>query len=477
VQSAGIGIGWLWILGLSLLALLGLFLLWRGLRPRRKGTTPYCSKCGYNLTGTDRDAEGARCPECGTYLAEPNAVLFGERHVRPRRVVAGVACLLLGLGALSAILIANARRYDWYRLMPTGLVIQDLRNRNLNTASRAWQEVQRRDAAAPLSAKYRGLLIEVCLEEQTRAARRGLLSQTMLDRLDAYRRAGHLSDAQTTRFFENAVKLVELKARPTVLPGYKCPFHVISQLRMPQDFFAWRTLLSRRLDGKAVGRFGDMSGSSGWGDGGELDSSIALVDVPPGKHELTVEVEIALYQGYVPDNSDAPPIYQRQETLTTTFVLLPEEPPDHIRLTSSPTLDATVAGSVGLRELHLIQSNTEAKPYGEILMGRTPGLPIDLAFEILIESQGQVVGRGSMTASKGNRVYTLSYPHFTPLADLPFEVDVRLVASPDTAMQTVDLFEIWGGELLFENVEVFRLGRFSSSVENTLYKARLIRRE
>jgi predicted RNA-binding Zn-ribbon protein involved in translation (DUF1610 family) len=85
VQSAGIGIAWLWILGLSLVALLGLFLLWRGLRPRREGTTPYCRKCGYNLTGTDRTAADARCSECGTHVIDDSGVVFGERVRRWRQ--------------------------------------------------------------------------------------------------------------------------------------------------------------------------------------------------------------------------------------------------------------------------------------------------------------------------------------------------------------------------------------------------------
>ena len=44
----------------------GIVLLVRGLYPRRQGDTPYCRKCHYNLTGTNLDADDARCPECGT---------------------------------------------------------------------------------------------------------------------------------------------------------------------------------------------------------------------------------------------------------------------------------------------------------------------------------------------------------------------------------------------------------------------------
>ncbi len=63
---------------------LGLTLVWFGVRPRRRGTTPHCRRCNYNLTGLDSD----RCPECGTPLT-PKTVVIGEGRRRPVRIVAG----------------------------------------------------------------------------------------------------------------------------------------------------------------------------------------------------------------------------------------------------------------------------------------------------------------------------------------------------------------------------------------------------
>ena len=46
---------------LIVLSILAIWLLKTGIWPRRRGVTPHCAGCGYNLTGLT----GERCPECG----------------------------------------------------------------------------------------------------------------------------------------------------------------------------------------------------------------------------------------------------------------------------------------------------------------------------------------------------------------------------------------------------------------------------
>ena len=58
------------LVALPTLLLLGLWLLKTGLWPRRRGDTPYCRKCGYNLTALTSE----RCPECGSIVARAGTV-------------------------------------------------------------------------------------------------------------------------------------------------------------------------------------------------------------------------------------------------------------------------------------------------------------------------------------------------------------------------------------------------------------------
>jgi hypothetical protein len=122
-------------------ALLGLLVIRRGRFPRRRGTTPHCRGCDYDLTGID----AARCPECGRELTQ-DSVVRGERHRRPRLTIVGIFLLLLGLGLCTLHVVA--RSPDVYQYKPTRWVIDDLRT---PIANRAWDELQRCIAQSPLS--------------------------------------------------------------------------------------------------------------------------------------------------------------------------------------------------------------------------------------------------------------------------------------------------------------------------------------
>ncbi len=70
---------------------LGLWLLVRGLRPKRRGDTPYCAACGYNLTGL----AGELCPECGEDYRQTGGTVYGTRRSRPLSTIGGAMCLAI----------------------------------------------------------------------------------------------------------------------------------------------------------------------------------------------------------------------------------------------------------------------------------------------------------------------------------------------------------------------------------------------
>ena len=107
------------VFGLS--AILGLMLLITALFPRRRGKTPYCRRCRYNLTGI----ESKRCPECGTPLSVRGAVLHGERRRRPRLAILGLVVLLGGTGPLGVRTYRWAKSVRWYSYRPIAWVTGD----------------------------------------------------------------------------------------------------------------------------------------------------------------------------------------------------------------------------------------------------------------------------------------------------------------------------------------------------------------
>ena len=126
----------------TLLTLLGGFVTLMALFPKRRGDTPYCRKCGYNLTGLDLDEETARCPECGAMLSRAKAIVIGERNVRRLRLVIWLLFFLSGAAPLMAISVVALLKVDWYGFKPTILVLSDLESNNTPLAAQGWSEIR-----------------------------------------------------------------------------------------------------------------------------------------------------------------------------------------------------------------------------------------------------------------------------------------------------------------------------------------------
>jgi predicted RNA-binding Zn-ribbon protein involved in translation (DUF1610 family) len=385
MQPAGIGIGWPWIAGLALLALAGLFVIWRGLYPRRQGTTPYCRKCGYNLTGKDRTAEDARCPECGFVVSADDAVIFGERVRRWRRVFAGLVIFLFGAVPLVLIGIGVARGIDWYRYKPTGLVIRDLQSADSNLAGKGAREITRRYLDKKLSKAQVHKLAEVCLAEQRRPDSRFTATQVLIDLLGTMYQRRELAQNQIDRFFENLCP-VECVARPTVIRGRDCPLELRWESRVPRSG-VWAMLapqdtrFARHPRGHAFGRDFEVTGP--------VSHTIVRAAEParkPGRHELPIDVELRVYDSGIPGEDVGNPVRTISRTVTAEFEVLEDEPPDYISLVRSPELDAQIRDAVRVHQVELRQrtgglGNAALSCEIEI---RDP-LPIGLAFDAFAE--------------------------------------------------------------------------------------------
>ena len=103
-------VGWLILVLIPVLVFAGVLLLWRGLRRRRRGDTPHCAACGYNLTGLTSE----KCPECGSVIT-PTSTVHCVVYRRPVLAIVGVVFLVLGLTASTGVV----RNIKWYQLKPT----------------------------------------------------------------------------------------------------------------------------------------------------------------------------------------------------------------------------------------------------------------------------------------------------------------------------------------------------------------------
>ena len=449
-----------WLLSIfAFLTLVGVAVTLKALFPRRSGDTPFCRKCGYNLTGTDLVADDARCPECGLPLSTAKAVLRGERRRRWGVVASGVA-LLLGSGIPAGVLVGGRlASVNWYAYAPDAWVFGDLESGVAAREARAVAELQRRVRAGGLSRANLLRLADYCLVEQARPKLRAKIGWATCRILEDLYSRGLLEEGRRTQYLEHLVHCW-LETRPVVVRDRRFPvhFHYSSRLQLPE-------LASR---GNVVGlHLGDdeLEHPSYWWDcDGAIISSGMLglnyVARTPGRQELVCDVRLEV--SAIDLGGEAQVVHTAVKRVAVPIEVLAEEPDDCIKLVRSPELDARVGDY--LRPTHVWWGPPEWDPDGaprlfiEVSGGTSP---IGIAAELFVEFDARSRRAGSVThhPSRSNTLRCSARLSGPP----PEHVNIIVRSSKQVAERTIDLYEIWGGELRFDNVEVARSAPPSST--------------
>ena len=428
----------------------GLVLLIAAMVPRREGATRYCRKCGYDLTGTTGDI----CSECGADLTLLKAVVVGQRLRKRGRVIVALSMLLIGLMPLGLSVYATWNGIYWYRHYPTFFVLHDLQSSQRAVATRAYDEIMRRSSAGTLSPKDINRLAEICLEEQAQPEECSPIGTILVDHLGGMYSTHELMPAQSDRMFANFFQDPELRARSPIPAGHCLPLSLSTRDRIPDSFQVF------------------LSGNGFWIDGQEIhnadtDMELSFEEVDlnptmyrsmpitqPGTHHVSLKMHYIAVHYIVPPQGQEKPFNERIFTVETDFELLADEPADYIRMIRSTEVDQAVTNAIrlGLANDETVDWNGQPGITLAIEFSRT--LPVNVAFELFVEDQGTILGKAVLGCHKdrGCRITHLEYIDVP--GELPESVDVRLVASPAAAATTMDMFEIWGGELLFQNIEM-----------------------
>ncbi len=185
-------------------AVIGLAIMAAGIWPRRRGETPYCRKCGYNLTGIASE----HCPECGKTTGRRGTV-FGLRKRKPLRILLGFLpiCPLLGVA------IYTAQNHDWYQHKPFIWVLSDFQASNTLLSDKAYDELCDRFHTKELSPAQVSAFIDANLAWKGKS---GILrlSKHNFFLEDAFDE-NQLSDSQVDEYFrqirESTIKLMPLR--------------------------------------------------------------------------------------------------------------------------------------------------------------------------------------------------------------------------------------------------------------------------
>lgn len=435
------------------LVLTGAALLVIGLRGRRDGRDPHCRRCGYNLTGLDRAAPEARCPECGDGLGGPRAVRMGRRARRGRPLAWGATLFLLGAAPLSGSVAALFYRVDLYGLLPVSVMIHDLRDPDSPTFSRALVQLHSRFYRGELTAEQVSKIADIALNLQTAPTERPGVSRPLIGLLGAFYTRRLLTPEQTQRMFENAVQFAELRVRPTVICGWEFPVVASSQLRFPGRI-ADVTVRAAELRVKRS-------------DAGERDApapeirrsvepgaDVAYVRVASaGSYQVEYDAEVEIRS--LPTSRRPEPVllYRRALTLRGSITALAEMPPEYVRLLRQPELGTVMTDAVRLTRADILApTEPGAAPLLSLAIRFEPELPVAVAFDVRAvggAAEERIGFASSQARPRFGRDVVLEWA-LPPVP--PAVLTIRLRSSAEAAHATLDLAEIWGGALEFEDV-------------------------
>lgn len=272
----------------------GAVLITQGWRGSPILSLPKCAHCKYDLRGID-PAVTSRCPECGNELNEIGAVSFGEYRRQPRRIRAG--CVAVGVGMFVLLGWPIISRYDF---RPNRVVVAKL----TQTANQPWdwRELERRYRSGRLSGEQASEAIEQLIKSlNSRPAGQNQPLNWANDFLTLADTRGGISAEQYGRLAKAFYgPSPTIKMRPTAHPGDRLKFEIEygGHWNLPCVELV-KALRCVTVDGRELelldesqtrpARAENLSQTGVFPINGYI-----LQELPPGKHDLTFQIDFGL---------------------------------------------------------------------------------------------------------------------------------------------------------------------------------------
>jgi len=445
------------ILALCILApigLLGLLLMKMGFWPRRRGQTPHCRRCGYTLVGN----KSGSCPECGNSLSVAT-VVHGERRRRLSIAWTGLALLLLTLAAGGGIWGWRLPEETWYHIWPSVWLAKDVSSADFERAAKAWTELWRRRTEGQLDQDIEAKLTEIALVEQGKAEA-GALSSTLIEYLGQRAADKKLTAQQLDRFFMQGLN-PRIQVRPVARAGDPLPVEISISGRGPATNWSIPPELKARwglkIDCGKV-RVDGVENGTGIGSGGSAFSQYILLNgtvVAPaeGMHKVEAPCHLEISYPWIPGTKRNTPFWSRDLVFQGQVQITPAGE-DPLKIIDDPKLASAIRNIIHVDGVYRFSTNPRTIQYR--LKLDEP--PVDLALK--------AVGRS------GTKEY-LPQAHFDELIvpkgkkvdDHQFEllevgpeinkIDLVLRGNnPQMTRATIDLHEVWTGQIVLENLEI-----------------------
>lgn len=472
------------------LALLVGIPLARRIRRARRGR---CAGCGYDHRGL---TPGSPCPECGRAVMDSRSLGGWWPAVPPV-----AAALIIVAVTAPGLTVASEMGYTWERVMPVSL----LRRQANGGSPAAVEEALRRLKAGTLSPKARESFIADALRVQADTTRRW--EPRWGDLIEAAHAAGTLSQEQWQAYARNAVVLA-VHPRSPVRVGDFTPFRVAEEARVGNGRILGLEISSfpPSLDGIAgtiepnpdpryrlppeprpsIARY---TNGQLWPRGrSEGNWSIQPPDMRPGepwgyvsvwpRAKRTGTVDFAAeFDVRIVENTFAPgaaatmpmprpasttPIVSYTVTLHAPVQVVDEGTETITLLTGDEDLAKAIAENVRpitpadadrFSPVPMLERGGPGQVYAKGSF-KISALTVPVAFDIFWRSGEREWYAGSFAqmptgAAQPRPQYRTLMKDFDAKA-----VDIILRPSLETARREPNMFRIWGGELVFPNIEV-----------------------
>jgi hypothetical protein len=312
-------------------------------------------------------------------------------------------------------------------------------------------ELKQREQSGSLSSKSERQIVDIALVEQATANQTQLTSE-LLSFLEAQYLAGHLTDAQKSRFGQQAISLT-LRIRPIVVLGNRVPFIIRENCRVTGSPFWWRLTGEQgtsKVDGKTVwGMGGGSSSGAGLGSNGSVGTSFECSTV--GKHWFEQSFQLELHTGPFDGNNPKDLISQQVCKLSGSFEIVAQPPAGDFAVIDDPKLHDLIQSKIKPQQFMLGVHNHFLQ--GQFQIDTSPA---NLAFDVIARFGGEEFSLGSIVCGKGAGTdYSVigRVGHLDPTSH-PTTIELILRSSEKVARQTVDMHDMWKGELVYPNVPV-----------------------
>ncbi len=449
----------LFAVGATTALIAGLLLLVIARRGMRIDDHPVCQRCRFDLSGVFPRVQV--CPECGRGLESPRSIRIGNRRRRRGMHAAGlataIAALLLTATAITILLTGSALN----RYKPSWLLLNELAGRNGGIAEDSLDELMARHGDEDLADRQIARIIGTLLERHADAADQLNASWAMT--IDFLASEGHLSGEQIGRYLSQGMASA-VRARAVVETGAPIPIELamaLERLAVGRSFMVEASVVGLRLGSHDLGTHTlEYPFARGQGPGARAprtdDFFVPADSVPVGQYQLTGTLRLVAREG---DWNGLVEGSVFHATIERPFEVPVEISGNKTVTVVEPTkgLRAAMQRSFVGRTI-LVFTHPDRVGYQLSLTGNAP--PIGGAYDVFVR-----LPDGSEIES--------DVPHpFLAGQDMTWgitrqsggglggaaAVDAVLRPSVEAAANTIDLFEVWGEEILVEGVPVMNPG-------------------